>query len=502
MQRTVGGGGPAPQISVVIPTWNGIEHLEGCLSSLERQTFGDAEVILVDNASRDGSVAQARERHPSVAIVENPRNLGFARAVNAGCAAARGGLFFILNNDTVLDPGCLGALARAAGSHPEAAILAPKILFLQNPFLVNSAGVEMNLAGYCWDRGFDRADAPRWDRTAEVLGASGGAMLVRREEWEEAGGFDPGFGFYCEDMDLCLRVCARGRRILYIPEAVVYHKFSASSDLRAAAFKEYRIQRNRLRLLFRNVNMLAFSARHPSFWVHTLGSILAALAVYGEPRQAALKLRALCANLVRIPAFAAFRIVRGRRMDARTRALIIPRIERPLLPRLHRLDYEEAHAGTPGLPSRLMVGVNDFALGHGWYPRERVRTFAEQCRGGALHRWFGKKAVVFLSPPAQGNAVLRIHAHFPRAYRRYRGGTWPALTVRVDGREAARFTLSDDWCTLTAPVRVEGEVTRVECEVDRMISPEDGLPEPRDLGLAVNEISLFPAGSVFLGEPV
>jgi hypothetical protein len=212
-----------PKISVVIVNYNGIAYLEPCLSSIEKQTYPSFEVILVDNGSSDGSVDLVKGRFPSVRVIVNERNLGFAEANNVGINASEGALIATLNNDTEVDPRWLESLARAMGTHERVGMCASKMLFMWDRTTINSVGICVSRSGACWDRGMFEPDHGQYEAPEEVFGPCAGAALYRKSMLDEIGLFDGDFFAYMEDVDLAFRARAAGWKCLYVPGAIVYH---------------------------------------------------------------------------------------------------------------------------------------------------------------------------------------------------------------------------------------------------------------------------------------
>lgn len=238
-----------PRVSVIIPNWNGLRYLRPCLDSLARQTYRDVEVIVVDNASQDGSVAALQEAYPWVRIVALPVNRGYAGGCNAGIAAARGEILVFLNNDTETDPNWLAALVAALDAHPEAGLVASRIMLYDRRDTLHSAGDLYRIDGTADSRGVWQLYGPPYDEPSFVFGACGGAMAVRREVIQEIGGFDESFFMYCEDIDLNWRAQKAGWRCIYTPDAVVYHHLSATGG---GPLSSYYVGRNTLWVLARH----------------------------------------------------------------------------------------------------------------------------------------------------------------------------------------------------------------------------------------------------------
>lgn len=215
----------SPSVSAVIVNFNGIGHVEACLHSLLTQISPPDTVTVVDNASTDGSPELIQSRFPAVRLVRSSRNLGYAAACNLGWREAPGDLVVFLNNDLTLAPDWLRALRSAAT--PEWAFWASRIVFADNPDLIDSAGDGMAVVGAAYKIGH-RCPAPQYQISKEVFGACGAAAMYRRELLEETGGFDEDFFLIYEDADLNFRARLLGYRCLYVPAAVVYHDVNRS----------------------------------------------------------------------------------------------------------------------------------------------------------------------------------------------------------------------------------------------------------------------------------
>ncbi len=218
-----------PGVSVVILNFNGRSHLETCLGSLESTRYPRErlEVILVDNGSRDDSLALVRSRFPNARVIELRENLGYARAMNRGAAAATHETLAFLNNDTRVDPDWLDPLVDAIASG-EADAAGSKLYGIDGK-TVHFAGGGTNFHGIAFQRGMGQPDCPAFSQRRPTLFACGAAMAIRRDVFREALGFDEPFFAYYEDVDLGWRLWVLGRRVLFIPESRVQHHHSATS---------------------------------------------------------------------------------------------------------------------------------------------------------------------------------------------------------------------------------------------------------------------------------
>ena len=222
-----------PDVSVVVVTWNGRQHLDTCLNAVAAQQGVRVETILVDNASTDGTVAYVRDRHPSVRVVGLPENRGFAGGNNAGAAEARAPLVAFLNNDTAAEPGWLQALVAGLDEANGFALATSRIVYMHDPRIIDSAGDGFLRSGGAFKRmhGGQSEDAAE---PLEVFGVCGAACLMPRKIFEEIGGFDEDFFASHEDVDLSYRARLLGYRVRYVPEAIVRHQGSATLGRRSA----------------------------------------------------------------------------------------------------------------------------------------------------------------------------------------------------------------------------------------------------------------------------
>lgn len=226
------------RVSVIIPNYNGRRFLDPCLGALQRQTYAQEliEVILVDDASTDDSVAYVRERYPQVKIVELARNSGLTTGCNAGARAADGDLLVMLNNDTEPEPGWLAALVDVAEAHPHAGAVASKMLLYDRRDTLHNAGDVMGADGIPRNRGVWEVDRGQYDARTEVFGGCGGGVAYRRDAWEAAGGFDERLFMYLEDVDLAWRLQLLGWQARFAPAARLYHHLSATGGGTLASY--------------------------------------------------------------------------------------------------------------------------------------------------------------------------------------------------------------------------------------------------------------------------
>jgi GT2 family glycosyltransferase/O-antigen/teichoic acid export membrane protein len=216
------------RVAVVVVNMNGAAVLDRCLDALARQTVRPAQVIVVDNASTDGSADRLEGRHPGVQVIRLAANIGFAAANNLAVArAAACEWVALLNPDAFPEPAWLERLLVAAAERPEFSFFGSRLLCADDPDTLDGTGDVLHVGGMAWrrDHGAEGRSA-RLERE-EVFSPCAAAALYRRDAWEDAGGLEEGFFCYFEDTDLSFRLRLAGHRCLYVPDAVVHHVGSA-----------------------------------------------------------------------------------------------------------------------------------------------------------------------------------------------------------------------------------------------------------------------------------
>lgn len=227
------------RLSIVIPNWNGAQHLPTCLNALRAQTFRDFEVIVADNDSRDESLALLARDYPEVRVLALGRNTGFTGACNAGLRAGQGEFLVLLNNDTEADPHWLAEVVAAFERHPRAGLVASKMLLYDRRTILHCAGDIFRRNGTPGNRGVWEEDRGQFVE-GPVFSANGGSAAYRRIMLDQVGLLDEAFFFSCEDVDLAWRAQLAGWPAVYAPRAVVYHKLAATGAGVTASFHDGR----------------------------------------------------------------------------------------------------------------------------------------------------------------------------------------------------------------------------------------------------------------------
>lgn len=246
------------KIATIILNWNGKENTIDCLKSIKNHEG----IIVVDNNSTDGSVEEIKKYFPEVKIIQNPENYGFAKGNNIGIKKAiqEGAEYiFVLNNDTLVEKNCLNNLLESAQKYKDCSIFAPKIYFQKNFEFHKNRYSEKEKGRVIWyaggiidwnnifgkHRGVDEVDRGQYDKFYETEFATGAAIFVKSEVFKKIGFLDEKYFMYYEDTDFCVRAKRAGFKILFVPDAVVYHK-NAGSSSSGSKLQDYYITRNRL----------------------------------------------------------------------------------------------------------------------------------------------------------------------------------------------------------------------------------------------------------------
>lgn len=248
-----------PSVAIVVLNWNNPDDTLACLDSVAALDYptDSLEVIVVDNGSTDDSVVRIRARFPAVTIIETGANLGYAGGNNAGirhALAAGAEAVCILNNDVTVEPGFLAPLLDALQSGPDVGIVTPLVAErTEDGGQVWALGSAVNRRTAAVNRCYagELVDAWRQREPFAVEIASGAAMLVRCEVFEQVGLMDEDFFLYFEEVDWCLKVRQAGYRILAVPASLVWHKVSATLGTTSPVI-DYYMLRNHLRLISRH----------------------------------------------------------------------------------------------------------------------------------------------------------------------------------------------------------------------------------------------------------
>lgn len=240
------------QVTIIIPNYNGKHFMKPCLDSLERQTCKDFEILVVDNASSDGSTEYMKEMYPAIRCISLDQNYGFSRAVNEGIRAARTPYVILLNNDTTVDEQYVEEMLKAIRKSGRIFSVSSKMIQMYHPDLIDSAGDLYTLLGWSVCRGTGRP-VSNYTEPDEIFTACAGAAIYRRSVFEKIGYFDESHFAYLEDIDIGYRARIYGYRNMYCPTALVFHVGSGTSGSKYNSFKVRLSARNSVYLNYKNM---------------------------------------------------------------------------------------------------------------------------------------------------------------------------------------------------------------------------------------------------------
>ncbi|ODS39742.1 MAG: glycosyl transferase [Candidatus Altiarchaeales archaeon WOR_SM1_79] len=237
-------------VSIIIVNWNGLKYLDDCLQSLFNQTYPEIEIILVDNASTDGSVDFVKENFPSVRIFRNSENLGFAEGTNIGIQKSEGDLIALFNQDAIANKNWLANLVEVIESSEDIAAVAGKVYYWGDKYGKNAV--------FCTWSKVDPYTAVPYNFTGnETKNAvdylTGCAMLVKKKTIDEIGLLDTGYFLYFDETDWCARMIRAGYKLIYVPDAIVWHVVSGS--LENLHIKSMYMTRNWIRFALKNFDL-------------------------------------------------------------------------------------------------------------------------------------------------------------------------------------------------------------------------------------------------------
>jgi GT2 family glycosyltransferase len=293
--------------SIILVVFNGLGYLESCLNSVMPEISPEVELILVDNASSDGSADFVQQRWPQARLIRNAINRGFAAASNQGAGQAAGDILVFLNQDTRVLPGWLAGLSVPLEQEPGIGLVTSKLLLMSRPEQIQMCGQDIHFTGFTFGRGF-LCPSSEYSQPEAVSAVAGASFAIRRRLWEQLGGFDESLFMYYEETDLCWRARLAGFTSVYNPGSVIQHDFSLNSSPTAI----YYTVRNRLVMLAKNWKWVTLLLLVPSLVLSELVDCGYMLALGRQGLSA--KLRAYVWLVAHFPA-----VLRARRSVQKTR---------------------------------------------------------------------------------------------------------------------------------------------------------------------------------------
>ncbi len=410
-----------PTVQAVVVSYNSKSIIEPCLRSLEHQDYPELQITVVDNASSDGTAGYIRDNFPDIEVIESPRNLGFAGGCNLGFRTSSSPYIALLNQDAVADRNWITELVRVAELSSSVAAVGSKLLMDRCPTILNSTGIEINEAGWAWDRQVGEKDEDPSPLPQEVFGVCAGALLFNRAAIEKVGEFDTSFFMYFEDTDLSWRLRLSGYRIYYAPLAVVRHDFHGDSGATPgrALRRRYYSERNRIQTLIKNAEWQSLRRVLPRILKYDRGRMKAYRRNARRGQQpefhrelARILRRAWTWNLLRLPSLLA------RRRRVQKRATSASNVQPFILPGLneggHQGDvdcFQDRFSAAPG--ASIVMGTSDQkALGSGWHALEHPPGATQPYRWCKGRSWFyldpqegSHRLTITLASPIAENTV-------------------------------------------------------------------------------------------------
>lgn len=247
-------------VSIIIVNWNGKDLLRICLTSLKKQNYKNIEIILVDNASIDGSVEWVTKYFSQIKIIINKKNLGFAEANNIGFKEARGEYVLFLNNDTRVTNNFIVEMLKVLKRKNIGGVQS-KILFMDDPKRLDGVGSYLTYTGFLYHQGIYAINTSKYDKEIEIFSAKGACMCFKKSVLDkilvDGDIFDRRYFAYFEETDLCFRIWLLGYKIIYVPSSIIYHKYGATSQKLKKPFIEYNSYKNRICTYIKNLETLS-----------------------------------------------------------------------------------------------------------------------------------------------------------------------------------------------------------------------------------------------------
>lgn len=243
------------EVTIIIPNYNGKHFMEPCLTSLAKQSVQNFKILVVDNASTDGSLEYMKESFPEMQVIALDKNYGFSKAVNVGIQNSDTPYVILLNNDTTVDSHYVEEMLKAIKKSRRIFSVSSKMIQMYHPELIDSAGDLYTLMGWGVCRGTGRP-VSNYTKPDEIFTACAGAAIYRRAAFEKIGYFDENHFAYLEDIDVGYRAKIYGYKNMYCPSALVYHVGSGTSGSKYNSFKVKLSARNSVYLNYKNMPLL------------------------------------------------------------------------------------------------------------------------------------------------------------------------------------------------------------------------------------------------------
>jgi len=246
-----------PKVTILIPNYNGKKWLKQCLPTVEKSTYRNFEILVVNNGSTDDSAEFLKKSYPKVRVIEIKKNRGYAGANNLGVKKAKGKYVLFLNNDTQVTPNFLEPLVEKMEKDKTIGAVQPQIRHMVNKDLIDSIGSFFTFTGFLYHYGyFQPHKFKKYQKELSVYSVKGACFLMKIKDYLDLGGIDESFVTYVEESDLCHRILLSGKKIIYIPKSIVYHY--GGGDMHVMTKSEvviFRSFRNRFVSYIKNLSM-------------------------------------------------------------------------------------------------------------------------------------------------------------------------------------------------------------------------------------------------------
>lgn len=246
-----------PKVTILILNYNGKKWLQKCLPTVEKVTNANKEVIVVNNGSTDDSAHFLKKNYPDVKVIEIKKNRGYAGANNYGVKFATGKYILFLNNDTQVTPNFLNPLVEKIESDKTIGAVQPQIRNMVNRNKIDSIGSFFTFTGFLYHYGyFQSASEKKYNKELLTYSVKGACFLMKKKDYIDLGGIDESFVTYVEESDLCHRILLSGKKIVYIPQSVIYHFGGGDmSIMEKSEVTIFRSFRNRFISYIKNLGM-------------------------------------------------------------------------------------------------------------------------------------------------------------------------------------------------------------------------------------------------------
>lgn len=245
-----------PLVTIIIVNWNGIKYLPDCLGSLAKVAYKNTEIIFVDNASIDESVAYVKKHFPKIKILRNKKNLGYAQGHDKAFKIAKGELILLLSTDTIVEKNLLDELIKGIYFKKNIGAVMPKLVMYPQKDRIDSIGEYFLPFGILYHFGRDKDQSkPQYNKISEIFSGKGACLLFKKDILEKTGLFDKDYFAYFEETDLCHRIWLSGNKVVYWPNTAVQHVGGGASGRMVPSFILFHSNKNILCTYLKNLSL-------------------------------------------------------------------------------------------------------------------------------------------------------------------------------------------------------------------------------------------------------